>query len=62
DEKVKHGPLYVFSVFAIITAALTFLLPETSKHELPDTVEEAEMLSKHQNEELDSLQQYTSAN
>ncbi|CAG9856458.1 unnamed protein product [Phyllotreta striolata] len=41
-----HLPMVTFAVLAVAAAALSFLFPETANIKLPDTIEEAENLSR----------------
>lgn len=43
---VESLPLLLFGAVSFVAAATAFLLPETMKRKLPDTVAEAEALSK----------------
>ncbi|XP_028175168.1 solute carrier family 22 member 1-like [Ostrinia furnacalis] len=40
-------PSLIFGLTSLLSGALTLLMPETAKTELPDTVEEAEMIGKN---------------
>ena len=40
-------PSTIFGLFAVLSGILSFMLPETLGQNLPDTIEDAEMIARY---------------